>query len=201
MATHRDVSKISSYSCIHCDFEQIKVGADHKWIKLIDRLHKKKCKKTGRTQDRTSQDKIILMTTCSGKIGSKRQTINQKSGCGQEIKSTHELPRLYHQKLGTFKQKMTEKVQEQLREGAFDAILPKDKKFGKPRMIGIDASDGVAVLVGQQKITALHQPEKKRNVFVSTGETPGGRKTGTVVYDYPTATPDNISRKIMTNIK
>ena len=203
MATHRDVAQITSYSCPHCDFEQIKVGGGVKWVKLIDRLHKKKCKKTGRTEDRTSNDKLILMTTCSGKLGTKRQTIKHKSGCGQEIKQNHEIPALYPQKLGIFKQQMTEKVQEQIKKGEFDYILPKDAKLGKPRMINIDSTDGVAMLVGQQQILAKREPDKKRNTFITKGTTREGEKfRGQVVFDDREYCPDtdNISRKIMTNI-
>lgn len=75
-----------------------------------------------------------------------------ESGRGEKIEQTHELPRQYHQKLGIFKQKMTEKVQEQLREGEFDAILPKDKKLGKPRVVNIETTGGALMLVGKQKI-------------------------------------------------
>lgn len=204
MATHRDVAQITSYSCPHCDFEQIKVGGGVKWVKLIDRLHKKKCKKTGRTEDRTSNDKLILMTTCSGKLGTKRQTIKHKSGCGQEIKQNHEIPALYPQKLGIFKQQMTEKVQEQIKKGEFDYILPKDAKLGKPRMINIDSTDGVAMLVGQQKIIANHDPDKKLNTYVTKG-TPlpdGGYRES--VFFHPEGRDtisDDISRKIMSHLK
>ena len=198
MATHRDVDQIASFSCVDCDFEQLKVGGGRKWINLIERLHKKRCKKAGRTQEMTSQDKIILMTTCSGKIGGKSQKINRQSGIGRgQMEQEYDLPRLYHQKLGTFKQKMTEKVQKQIQDGCFKGIIPKDAKLGKPRMINIDSTDGVAMLVGQQKILAKREPDKKRNLFITKGN--GEKIRGQVIFEPDD--PDNISRKIMTHIK
>jgi hypothetical protein len=66
MPTQSVCFQYDCFACQDCDFQRFKQTAnnDTRWKKMITRLHKKKCLKTGRTKKMSSWKE---MTTTAGK--------------------------------------------------------------------------------------------------------------------------------------
>ena len=143
MATHRDVSKIASYSCGKCNFEQVKIGGTSQWVKLISRLHAKKCPKTGRSVDDTNTNQLIYMTSCAGKLPSSKG-LKIKTGDGKgNVKKTLDLPGTYHAKLGVETEKLSEKMKDILKsefmtEMSWKQVRQVLEQVDKTEVAGID---------------------------------------------------------------
>jgi hypothetical protein len=161
MSTHRDVHKLTSFACSDCDFEQIKVGGGIKWLKLVGRLHKKKCKKTGRTKEMTTSETLILASNCGGKLGNSKNFISRQGIDGNKMATEKHYSSTYDQKLAVFKDLMTQKVQEQLKFGKIAGVLD-GKKLGKPRMLNLSVGGETEYLIGQQKVTSTPTDMKTR---------------------------------------
>ena len=88
---------VSHYSCCDCNYEWCKMGeANMKMVKMIKRMHEKKCRKTGRTENSRStgdlleqQDRQQGLTAINPTSHSQWENENQFTEPGMRMESNN----------------------------------------------------------------------------------------------------------------